>query len=449
MQIKANEEGTYLVITDKYEGIVKQVGEYEFEVESRTNRGQFYTVLVGEENSCDCQGFANHKNCEHVKIVYAFIERNQPEPEAPEQEEIKTEPKKTKETKSKTPSFLKKATHTKPHLKACFDGFAGSGKTYTMARLAIGLHQRIKSKKPVVMQDTEQGHKHLAKMFSDVGIELEVIESRSLADTKRCMEICRGGYSDIFLIDSISHIWQEYVEAFKANKSTYKNMMTIQDWGVIKPRWAKNFSTPFVFDPYHIIFCGRAGYEYGSERNEDTGKREFYVKGVKMRAETETAFEPDLTVFMERFEKIIDADENEKRVWRVATVQKSRFPGIDGMVFRNPTYKDFSPAVEYLLSNPKASELQEGDTVSLFPEKDDTKEWVTDKTIILEEIKQFFMEQLPGTGEKIKAIRGKISQEIFGSSSWTFIEKKVSIENLKAGLVNMKKLDLKKYMESE
>jgi len=46
-------------------------------------------------------------------------------------------------------------------MKVCAEGFAGSGKSYTLTQIAIGLHKAIKSKKPIKIFDTEGGSKFL------------------------------------------------------------------------------------------------------------------------------------------------------------------------------------------------------------------------------------------------------------------------------------------------
>jgi hypothetical protein len=71
-------------------------------------------------------------------------------------------------------NFFMEVANTKPYFKAAFEGFAGSGKTYTTALVAIGLHQKIKSKKPVVMFDSEKAAKFLKRVFNEAGIELLV-----------------------------------------------------------------------------------------------------------------------------------------------------------------------------------------------------------------------------------------------------------------------------------
>src|SRR3990167_8270121 len=127
-------------------------------------------------------------------------------------------------------NFFMPVSNTKPYFKAAFEGFAGSGKTYTQAEVAIGLHQRIKSTKPVVMFDTEKAAKFLKKMFADAGIELLVRESRSLADLKETMKRLRDNQvSDVLIIDSLSHVWEDTVESYK--KKYNRTGLQFQDWG--------------------------------------------------------------------------------------------------------------------------------------------------------------------------------------------------------------------------
>lgn len=418
-------------MTSKKVGKIDQINEYQFKVESGSKVGKFYEVSLGEHNSCECAGFAQNGNCKHIKAVFDFVKKSKENTIDVDSETIKL-----------AQSFLKKASNTKPFLKMCFDGFSGAGKTFTMALIAIGLWGRIKSKKPIIMQDTETGHKFLVPMFENAGIDLEVIESRSLADTKKCMEICNRGYSDIYLLDSITHVWFEFLEAFKEEKRAkgrkFANMITFADWGIIKPLWYKEFSRPYVFGQFHSLFCGRAGFTYEQQKNEDTGQKELVVTGVKMRAETETAFEPDITVFMERFEKILNVDKNERKVWRVATIQKGRDPEIDGKTFVNPTYEDFLPAIEYLLSRPEHSELKESDTSSLFPDEK-MDDWQTQKEILLEEIKSLLIKKYPSRSPKDIIAKEDLIERIFSTRAWKKIVI-MPVAELQAGYDSLKNI---------
>jgi len=330
-------------------------------------------------------------------------------------------------------NFFMQVANTKPYFKAAFEGFAGSGKTYTSALVAIGLHQKIKSKKPVVMFDTEKAAKFLKRVFKEAGIELLVKESRTLADLKESMRIMREQqFSDIFIIDSISHVWEDTVEAYKRKMN--RTHLQFQDWGILKPMWKSEFSDPLVRDPYHIIMCGRAGYEYENEINADTGKREIYKSGVKMKVEGETAYEPDILVLMERFEEILGKD---KKVYRQATIVKDRSTQIDGMTFINPSFENFEPAIDDMLANPETRDYQETDSSGLFKTEEDKREYIRKKEIVLEKISNELLKAWPSTGASDRKAKIEISEKVFDTNSWEEIKRK-GLDELEAGLETLK-----------
>jgi hypothetical protein len=316
-------------------------------------------------------------------------------------------------------AFFTPIGNTKPYFKAAFEGFAGSGKTHTAALVAIGIHQRIKSKKPVVIFDTEKAAKFLKPLFAEAGIEVLVRESKSLADLKITMQKMSEGLSDLLIVDSISHVWEEYLQAYA--KKVGRTRLQFQDWGIIKPTWKAEFSDPFVQGQYHAIFTGRAGYEYDNELNEETGKREIYKSGVKMKVEGETAYEPDILVYMERFEKILG---EEKKVWREATIVKDRSTLLDGKTYKNPSYEHFAPAIDALLENPvkrDALVMPEGDTAMLFRTEEDKMQWRRERDKAMEELDGLLTRIDPAATGKGKQLKLDLLDEVFGTTSMTAI----------------------------
>jgi len=339
-------------------------------------------------------------------------------------------------TNNNKDNFFMEVSNTKPFFKAAFEGFAGSGKTYTAAIVAIGLHKRIKSTKPVVMFDTEKAAKFLKRPFAEAGIELMVRESKTLADLKETMKRLRENkFSDILIIDSISHVWEDTTEAYK--RKINRSRLQFQDWGILKPTWKNEFSDPFVNDPYHIIMCGRAGYEYDYEVNEDTKKKELVKSGVKMKVEGETAYEPDILVLMERFEEILGEN---KKVFRQATVIKDRSRLIDGKTFINPTYKEFSVAIEDMLDNPTFNKQSEQtDSTGLFKTEEDKQQYFKAKDIALEEIEGELLKAWPSTGAQDKQEKLNALESSFGTRSWTAIQSK-GLSEIQTGLTNIRSI---------
>lgn len=318
-----------------------------------------------------------------------------------------------------TDNFFAPLENTKPYLKIAFEGFAGSGKTYTAAQVAAGLHARIGSKKPIVIFDTEHAAKFLKRFFAEKGIAVLHKESRSLADLKETQKRLREGVSDILLIDSITHVWEDFLRAYKANKKKNKDRLEFQDWGILKPLWKQEFSEPFVLDPYHSIMTGRAAFEYEDEKDEN-GNRQIYKAGIKMRVEGETAYEPDLLVLMSRFEEILTAA---KDVWREATLIKDRSTLIDGKTFRNPTYADFAPAVDYILEDPRPREIRETDAATLLPTEDNSHARAREREILFEKIEAYCVKVgLAGQSAEAKKSKVLAFEKAFGTASWTAIK---------------------------
>ena len=335
---------------------------------------------------------------------------------------------KTTQNNTMQNNFFTPLANTKPYFKAALQGFAGSGKTYTAALIAVGLYQRIASTKPVIILDTEKAAKFLKPLFAKNNIEVLVKESRSLADLRETMSYMRAGQSDILIIDSISHIWENFLQSYA--EKVKGTRLQFQDWGIIKPTWKAEFSDPFVRDPYHIIMCGRAGYEYENEINPDTKVREIYKSGIKMKVEGETAYEPDMLVLMERFEQVLG---NDKKVWREATVLKDRSTLLDGKTFQNPNYQDFAASIEAMMADPSTVKpAQEGNAGLLFRTEEEKGEWKREKEKALEEIEGLLTSVAPGQSSTEKKFKVDILFEIFGTTSWEAI-KQISSNELKGG----------------
>jgi hypothetical protein len=319
--------------------------------------------------------------------------------------------------------MFKKLENNRPFLKMAFEGFAGDGKTYTSVEVAIGIHKLIGSKKPIALFDTEKALKALKWRFDEEGIEAMVNdEQRSLASLNFAIKWCEEGNADILVIDSITHVWEEYLRAYMEEKK--RNRLEFQDWGVIKPKWKQEFSTPFVMANCHIIFTGRAGYEYETEIIKEEGKRdrkEIHKSGIKMKAENETAFEPDLLVLMEKKQEILT---DEKKIWREATIIKDRTTRIDGKTFKNPTFDDFYPSVKVLLDGVlrEACGFDIPDTFQEFESK--FSELAKERDRMKAEIEGCFELMGLGTGAADKQVKAWTLAQVYGVNSIESVEKK-------------------------
>ena len=327
--------------------------------------------------------------------------------------------------------FFSDLANSKPYLKIGLEGFAGSGKTFTMAQIAAGLHKRIQSQKPIVIFDTEEAAKFLRRFFDGHGIKVLHKRSRSRADLIETMRRCRDGASDILMIDSISHVWENFLAAYAEKLHRKGGRFQFQDWGVIKPTWKQEFSDPFVRDPYHCLFTGRAGFEYETEV-DDEGKKELFKTGIKMKVEGETAYEPDILVLMSRREDVVGT--GEKSVWREAMIIKDRSTLIDGKTMRNPSFDDFLPSIDYILENPEVSAAVEASATTLFEATaDDQKAYAIRRDILIEKIEAEMVSAWPGSSADAKRSKVDALEDAFGTKSWTEVTK-MRVEQLEGAL---------------
>lgn len=324
--------------------------------------------------------------------------------------------------------MFKKLENNRPFAKMAFEGFAGDGKSFTATQIAIGIHKLIQSKKPVAIFDTEKAFKALKPQFDAAGIEALVDdEARSLESLNQAIKWCEEGNADILIIDSITHVWESFLQSYMKQKN--RTRLEFQDWGVIKPMWKEKFSTPFVQAKVHIIFTGRAGYEYENELNKETGKREIYKSGIKMKAETETAFEPDILVLME---KQMDILGEKKSIWRDATIIKDRTNIIDGRTFKNPSFNDFYPAIKELL-NGVIREYAGSEIPDTFDDWESRFSYARKKKEkMIAEIDGAFKLMGLGTSVSDKKLVAATLKKVFNVLSFEKLED-VSLDNLTAG----------------
>jgi hypothetical protein len=240
--------------------------------------------------------------------------------------------------------LFSEAVNTQARLKMGVLGFAGAGKTFTSTTVAIGLIQYAREKglpegdKPAYFLDTETGSDWVQPIFVKAGIKLRTAKSRAFKDLVAAVREAEAQGS-VLIIDSISHFWREFTEAYMKRKN--RSRLEFADWNYLKPEWGK-FTDAFVNSNLHIIMAGRAGFEYDYFTDSD-GKKQLEKTGIKMKAETELGYEPSLLVLMER-----DMDMETKEVFRVANVLKDRSDLLDGKAFKNPGFDVFKPHIEYL-----------------------------------------------------------------------------------------------------
>jgi len=325
-------------------------------------------------------------------------------------------------------NMLKAAKNKMAYAKVGLYGRAGCGKTFTAAKIAIGLWQYAKLTKPVGMFDTEPAASFIIPLFEEAKIPFVVYdESRALSDLMRFMDEAEKECS-IVIIDSITHVWRDaqksYIDKVNAtrrgqNKSPIYQL-EFHHWRPIKEQWAR-FTDRFLSAKCHIILCGRAGGVYEYQKNESTGKQELITTGDRMATEKELGYEPSLLV--EMVSERVDG----KIVIR-ALVEKDRSNQINGSEIEYPTFKDFLPHFKSLnVGGEHFGSMEKRDSQDLYDGNDaGATNWDKEKRqreIYCEEIKSLFIEfGLSGTSTEARAKQNQALKDIFGTGSWTKVE---------------------------
>ena len=308
-------------------------------------------------------------------------------------------------------------------------GEAGSGKTTTTALFVIGLHEFIKSTKPVCFLDTETGSDFVRVLFDKAKIELAVIKDRSF---KTLNEVIPAALklSDILIIDSISHPYEDMMQSYLAK--TGKKKLAFQDWNVLKPTFYQ-FTSAYVVAPLHIFICGRSANIWDYFKDEDD-KMQLHKVATRMKVEKEMGYEPHLLIEMSK----AYAEDGKKLIHR-AVIFKDRNPDpkttLDGKSFDNPTFEDILPHILSLNIGGKYEPVDLQDSQALFQKENGAPEWQimeSQRQIAMEEYRGFLDQNFPSTGKEDKQARININLHLFGTFSQTAIEKKRKEEFVEA-----------------
>jgi hypothetical protein len=351
-------------------------------------------------------------------------------------------------------------------LKAGIEGFPKSGKTYTGALLAVATHQMFSVDTPIAMYDTETGGEYIARMIRLLtGKDGLVARSRSFADLMTFAEEAEKAGIKVVLVDSITHPWRELQKAYlskvngglKSRNKPPRMNLEFQDWGPIKEKWAE-WTDWYLNSQMHIIICGRAGFEYDMQVNQDTGRKELVKTGVKMKTENEFGFEPSLLVEMERNQRV----NGKVTMVRHATVIGDRFGILDGRTaeFKSGTeakkklgrmtdrellakyqpelaavYEFFGPHLEALKPGAYAPVDTAVKTDVGVDENGDAEMYRArrEKTIVLEEIQTAMLRGWPSLTKEDKLAKAGILLETWHTGSWTKVAS-LSTEILRTGL---------------
>jgi hypothetical protein len=340
-------------------------------------------------------------------------------------------------------SFLNTMGGGQGHLKGGFLGFPKSGKTWTSALLAIGVRKQFGLDGPIAMFDTEGGGEYIAHSLikPQTGLDLVGYRSRVLDDLIGMAREAESSGVAVLLVDSVTHLWRETCDAYLKQVNEVRTRsgrapqrrLEFQDWNPIKQKWAV-WTDLYLNSRLHIIICGRAGFEYDYEDREDGGK-DLIKTGIKMKTESEFGFEPSLLVEMERVQAR-DGGKLGKGFSHRATVLGDRFGVIDGQQQDDPTFDFFRPHVDCLTPGAHAP-IDTAARSDFGIGEDGTNDFDRERklrVIVCEKVQAALTERWPGQSTAEKKAKVAALKEAFGTPSWTEVETRIKLLELKAGL---------------
>ena len=244
-------------------------------------------------------------------------------------------------------TYFQKPQALKAALKMALYGPAGSGKTFTALLIAEGLARHCGKRSAFV--DTERGTNFYTQPVEQrrvhpAGFDIDILHSRSLTEVIAAVRGLDLATQGVLVIDSISHLWDAAIAAY-TGKKTKAGTVPLHAWGGIKKPY-KELMHLLLASPVHLLLCGRQGIDYG----EDEESGELKSLGYKLRAEGETAYEPDLLVRLE-------AHKPNKKALTVPTahIEKDRTGVLAGQTIHWPDFDNIAKPLLGLLGTTQAA----------------------------------------------------------------------------------------------
>jgi hypothetical protein len=224
---------------------------------------------------------------------------------------------------------FKKAVKYDAKGRVALVGPAGSGKSYTMLRLARTLAGAAGT---IAAIDTEHGS--LSK-YADL-FDFDVIELDSFTPDNflNALAAAEAEKYDVFCCDSLSHFWMGKDGALEFTDMRAKyHKDRMGGWKDFSPLELSMVNS-MVASPCHIIVTMRTKTEYVEEIDQRTGKKKRVKIGLMPVQRAGLEYEFDLVAYMD--------DENN------LITDKTRCPHYTGKALAKPSEKDFAPFQDWL-----------------------------------------------------------------------------------------------------
>jgi tRNA uridine 5-carbamoylmethylation protein Kti12 len=249
---------------------------------------------------------------------------------------------------------FRKAKAEQASLKIGLYGLPGSGKTFTSLLLAEGLAKT--TGKRIAFVDTERGTDFYCQAVAQRRVhpeafDFDAIYTRSITEVLREVKSLDPNQYGVVIIDSMTHIWEACMAAYSGN-TTRQGSIPAHAWGNIKKPY-KELMAALLSANMHAIICGRQGNDWDTDDNGQMTK-----VGVKMKAETETPYEPHILI---RMESMFDEKEKKHCIW--SYVEKDRTGILMGKIVKDPSFDSVCKPLLHLLGATQAF-IQTADDVA-------------------------------------------------------------------------------------
>ncbi|HLZ49238.1 MAG TPA: hypothetical protein VKP61_00670 [Candidatus Acidoferrum sp.] len=150
------------------------------------------------------------------------------------------------------------------YLKLSTDGRDGSGKTCTMAQLAVGIAKEYANSDPVhVFDSSDRWPAWKVHIFDVEKVPLVITAGDSLAALLESMNGFLSTESAVYVADDLTVPWTEGLATFaydNGNLPFDRRQQLMNEWN--------KFVRPFQLGEFHAIACGRLGYFWENVEDE-------------------------------------------------------------------------------------------------------------------------------------------------------------------------------------
>lgn len=335
------------------------------------------------------------------------------------------------------------------YLKLSTDGVNGSGKTCTMAQLALGLAKEYSSGGAVHVLDTsDRWPAWKVRMFDVERVPIVITFGRSIAALQYAIDRCEKEHGAVFVPDDLTVPWMEGVSAFAYENGQLpfdRRQQLVNEWN--------KFVEPFQMGDFDALACGRLGYHWENVEDEETGDIKLIQGDSKFNAGGGTNFAYDCILELEmrrKKRKLLGLFRGKTSVQYICDVIKDANGVINGQqfVFEDfPTgYKEgdyrkvldqFRPHIEFRRALKPSQRFDSGSKSLIVRGKTAWAQDQSERKSLLEELECNLSMCFPsgeGKSKLAKMFRDLTLEHLNGYISWSRMEEESSTGQIRDNL---------------